>query len=265
MGVEMKTATLSVQSLLGAGTLAFMVFAPAPLVQAALSPATFRSEAGTMTSDLNQWVTYTTSFQAGTITSIDGNATATIIQGVDPYLSVSASHNSSSDSFQPVATAGYTYSFEVQGPAGGNIGVLFSANGAATTIGQYSTCFIQFGIAPTGYPVPVVEGLLTHFGLNSGFPYNAYPLTLLANTEYTVWLSAYANAWEGTSSAWIDPQISIDPAYLIANNLEAGDYTLGFSPNFLPVPEPSTFIAGALVLLPVGASVLRSFRKNRAA
>jgi hypothetical protein len=32
-----------------------------------------------------------------------------------------------------------------------------------------------------------------------------------------------------------------------------------------PVPEPTTMIAGALALLPVGASVLRSFRKNRTA
>jgi len=32
-----------------------------------------------------------------------------------------------------------------------------------------------------------------------------------------------------------------------------------------PVPEPTTLIAGALLLLPFGASTLRLLRKNRAA
>jgi hypothetical protein len=35
--------------------------------------------------------------------------------------------------------------------------------------------------------------------------------------------------------------------------------------NVTPVPEPTTIIAGALLLLPFGASTLRVFRKNRAA
>jgi hypothetical protein len=32
---------------------------------------------------------------------------------------------------------------------------------------------------------------------------------------------------------------------------------------FTPVPEPTTMIAGALLLLPFGASTLRMLRKNR--
>jgi hypothetical protein len=35
--------------------------------------------------------------------------------------------------------------------------------------------------------------------------------------------------------------------------------------SFSPIPEPTTMIAGALLLLPFGASALRSLRKNRAA
>jgi hypothetical protein len=37
----------------------------------------------------------------------------------------------------------------------------------------------------------------------------------------------------------------------------------GFTP--LAVPEPTTMIAGALLLLPFGASTLRMLRKNRTA
>jgi len=34
---------------------------------------------------------------------------------------------------------------------------------------------------------------------------------------------------------------------------------------FVPVPEPSTLVAGALLLLPFGASTLRILRKSRKA
>jgi len=40
---------------------------------------------------------------------------------------------------------------------------------------------------------------------------------------------------------------------------------MGFEVDFTPVPEPSTYIAGALLLLPFGMSAFRSFRKSRAA
>ena len=36
-------------------------------------------------------------------------------------------------------------------------------------------------------------------------------------------------------------------------------------PRFVPVPEPTTMISGALLLLPFGASTLRIMRRNRAA
>jgi len=40
---------------------------------------------------------------------------------------------------------------------------------------------------------------------------------------------------------------------------------LAIDPKFTPVPEPTTMIAGALLLLPFGASTLRILRKNRTA
>ncbi|MGC3961034.1 MAG: hypothetical protein QM813_24815 [Verrucomicrobiota bacterium] len=41
------------------------------------------------------------------------------------------------------------------------------------------------------------------------------------------------------------------------------DYTANWSNT--PVPEPSTYVAGALLLLPFGAHTLRVLRKNCAA
>lgn len=38
-----------------------------------------------------------------------------------------------------------------------------------------------------------------------------------------------------------------------------------YNPTAVPVPEPTTVLAGALLLLPFGASTLRFFRKNRTA
>ena len=46
--------------------------------------------------------------------------------------------------------------------------------------------------------------------------------------------------------------------------INAADYTADWS-NTTPVPEPTTMIAGALLLLPFGASTLRILRKNRKA
>jgi len=43
----------------------------------------------------------------------------------------------------------------------------------------------------------------------------------------------------------------------------AGTTTYDFEP--APVPEPTTLIAGALLLLPFGASTLRMLRRNRTA
>jgi hypothetical protein len=51
-----------------------------------------------------------------------------------------------------------------------------------------------------------------------------------------------------------------------ALNLYSSPVDSGLSqPQLTAVPEPTTLIAGAMLLLPFGASTLRSFRKNRAA
>jgi hypothetical protein len=65
--------------------------------------------------------------------------------------------------------------------------------------------------------------------------------------------SARNGSWNFTqyTDTWLDP-VNNDSQGLIWNNTT-------------PVPEPTTMIAGALLLLPFGASTLRFMRKNRAA
>ena len=56
---------------------------------------------------------------------------------------------------------------------------------------------------------------------------------------------------------------------LVATFRENGEgqsvFDVTSDPKLVPVPEPSTYLAGALLLLPFGSSVLRSLRKSRAA
>lgn len=65
--------------------------------------------------------------------------------------------------------------------------------------------------------------------------------------------SARGGSWDFTqyTDTWLDP-VASNSQGLIWNNTT-------------PVPEPTTMIAGALLLLPFGASTLRILRKNRTA
>jgi hypothetical protein len=61
---------------------------------------------------------------------------------------------------------------------------------------------------------------------------------------------------------------SFTGAYVLRAPAGAQDMTLlgtGLPTNYQPVPEPTTLIAGALLLLPFGASTLRILRRNRTA
>lgn len=81
-----------------------------------------------------------------------------------------------------------------------------------------------------------------------------------------------AQAWFGPAGGWLPGGIegglgvngvtgNADP-YLNPLLLGLG-YHATFTSDVEPVPEPTTIVAGALLLLPFGASTLRIFRKNR--
>lgn len=58
---------------------------------------------------------------------------------------------------------------------------------------------------------------------------------------------------------------SFIPGKTLTQLTSGGVYKTGFSGQVSAVPEPSTVVAAALLLLPFGASTIRSIRKNRAA
>ena len=75
----------------------------------------------------------------------------------------------------------------------------------------------------------------------------------------TITIGANPEAWDANSYVigWEDLPLS-------QSDLDYQDMVLLVS-EVVPVPEPTTIIAGALLLLPLGASTLRVLRRNRAA
>ena len=75
------------------------------------------------------------------------------------------------------------------------------------------------------------------------------PLTFLAASPYTHYAYTFTPITAGSLTfSWADD--STDHAFIDAVTL---------------VPEPTTMIAGAMLLLPFGASTLRVLRRNRVA
>ena len=68
----------------------------------------------------------------------------------------------------------------------------------------------------------------------------------------------------GSLAGWVSPGPDWVPSPLPSGEQWVYDSSAGWyvSPAVNPVPEPSTYIAGALLLLPFGASTLRMLRKK---
>jgi hypothetical protein len=81
---------------------------------------------------------------------------------------------------------------------------------------------------------------------------------------YLAGLSSYNNAVDSSSGFVFEDAAMVpgDPNYKGTPTSGAGQELIY---NTTPVPEPTTIVAGALLLLPFGASTLRAFRKNRVA
>jgi hypothetical protein len=114
--------------------------------------------------------------------------------------------------------------------------------------------------------------------LLNGFYYNSItPITLTAGVEYAVvgyYDDTTAIGYTADSGVGAAPGITFDGYKYDELGLGLDLPTIGyappiFGPNFQyevsAVPEPTTMIAGALLLLPFGASTLRILRKNRVA
>jgi hypothetical protein len=246
---KMKTKNSTIKSLLGAGTAGCLLLAAAAPVKAQPAEATFQMFANGVSST-----------QAGTINGTFDSyyGTATITQGSDPSVSASETFSPSAIArvsvpgifALPSASATYIYSFEINGPAG-SVGSLVTASGALSGTGSDSMTITAASGPESGTQVLFESG---------NFTLSDSSLSLSAGTVYTVNLSVDAVDPGGgaSSSASIDPMITIDPT-----TIDASDYSIVFSPNFQPVPEPSTIVAGGLMLVPLGLTVLRMRRNTR--
>lgn len=62
----------------------------------------------------------------------------------------------------------------------------------------------------------------------------------------------------------VTPDASLVGFGIVSSPPPYSGYEMGFEVDFTPVPEPSTYVAGALLLLPLGVSALRILRKRQA-
>ena len=150
-----------------------------------------------------------------------------------------------------------------------------------------------------GQPVGINNAawLWNNYGMaivnNTGGAYSGNQSQAAAALEFAVWTALYNSEGYGTlgGGTWTQPTLTgstatyyntfingltssgITGPQFTGNILEgqgalAGPGT-GQSQEFFllgtPVPEPTTMVAGALLLLPFGASTLRMFRRNRKA
>ena len=137
--------------------------------------------------------------------------------------------------------------------------------------GTYSAYTLNLGegvAAVTGDVVVLENGLSTDKSNWSDFINFNLPDTYVTLVSY-----------EGSDAAafWHDYTVSANVVYIqetggpytiyTATNDSGGSFTYQITPQVhnAVVPEPTTMIAGALLLLPFGASTLRILRKSRAA
>jgi hypothetical protein len=97
---------------------------------------------------------------------------------------------------------------------------------------------------------------VTASGLSDG---DAFLLGTFVGTQ-TFSIPPTVNPYIGSWNLGTPPGGSVGSA---DENVTMDSYTI--YGNWVPVPEPTTMIAGALLLLPFGASTLRIVRKNRVA
>jgi hypothetical protein len=135
-----------------------------------------------------------------------------------------------------------------------------------------------FGMSGFNAPIPQNGEAFTFYIqlLNNGSPITPDFATLAANpytfgfTQLNPFANAVGNLYVTTSTGALDPSLTFNEVMIeVFNNIsrpgtQVGSFgvSLGVN-NLVPVPEPSTYIAGGLLLLPFGASTLRILRKRQ--
>ena len=219
----LSTGTKTIRSLVHAGIIGSIALLACTSAQAQLPDATFLLQVGTDQVLAPGTLTYPT-------------ASATITQGLDPYVAASSSAAG-------LAEANLSYYFEIGGS--GQANVTITANGAASANdanGEGMDDFVVFNFPSHGVVISAGGTSSNSFALDQS-------IALYTGVVYGVAVTAEAS---DESSAWVDPQISLDAG-------QAGD-SLTFSPNFLPSSVPDG--GAAFGLLGMGLAALAAFRRK---
>jgi hypothetical protein len=161
------------------------------------------------------------------------------IPGSDPVATATA--NSGSPDLIGEGGAGIVGSFVVLGPTLTSVPVEIIASGNASASGVGSTQATGQIIVENGYDQTTIVGTACASVSACAQGYDSASFTLdqtmlaVTNIVNTVSISASAGAVEGSSTAFVDPLIQIDPAFLAANPA----FSLEFSAGFVPVPLPA--------------------------
>jgi hypothetical protein len=199
-----------------------------PLPSGAVTPPAYVPGAGaTPLATLTS--SYTQSGFTGTVTTwvMTGDVNNTPLGGLSFWYQI---HNTGSDAFEGLSLGGF-------GALAAQVGYITTAVAAATG-----------SVAGTAIPSDATRATTVHWdfvGFLGGPPLGpasgTYSDILVVNTAATTW---------GVSNGSVQDTLAQNLAILAP---------------LAAVPEPTTVIAGALLLLPLGASTIRILRRNRAA
>jgi hypothetical protein len=226
---------------------------------AAMSASASITYSGTGLQGLDYQPSYLWTAEAGYYLAPATDAQYVPASGSTPALAALYTPNSGTDWTDP------TPAVFVQGPMGtlSSFSASYSLYSPATGPSGTSPYWILYLTDDTGFTAPIVadggptingSSLVHLFGgpsiTLSALDADIDPITGLAYGQETV-------AWAGVEIGNWDNGDNIIPASANIDSITV--------PGVAPVPEPTTMIAGALLLLPFGASTLRILRKKQTA
>ena len=147
-----------------------------------------------------------------------------------------ASFMQASGQFGPGLTLASFAGFRIDAPGGVWVSTYLYAGNSSPTL-QRNTRDLQGNLTYTSVPSPgsgqYIENEVVPFAANT-----AYTVYLYANASATQQVVTGSNGGGGTTMAFVDPQLTIDPM-----TPNASDYSIALSAgigNAAPVPEPAT-------------------------
>lgn len=174
------------------------------------------------------------------------------------------------------ATAGYAltaYWFGLEGPANVNVPIIVS--GSASThdnqnaLGASYAAYYIYANSTRGFTYlgdffasPTACGYINSAGYpchsSGNFSLNT---SVQSDIAFYIWLAAYAGGTNASAS--IDPLITIDPSFPLANEFTVVSNADVFPPQPASTPEPTTFaLIGVAAVLVLGKRVLRMFNRH---